>query len=114
MKTLLALASAAALTAAYAAPAQAGGSYYQPQGSFTNNVNVKQNGNGCRNRCYGTQTFNAGVNNGNRYNNPGHHNGHANNVNVKQNGNGCRNRCYGTQTFNAGVNNGNSSKKWGH
>ncbi len=109
MKTLLALASAAALTASLALPAQAGG-YYQPKPSQVNNANVKQNGNGCRNRCYGTQTFNAGVNNGNS-NNGGHSNGaSSNNANVKQNGNGCRNRCYGTQTFNAGVNNGNKSK----
>lgn len=109
MKTLLALASAAALTAAVALPAQANG-YYQPQGAATNNVNVKQNGNGCRNRCYGTQNFNAGVNNGNFSGNNGNHHGQANNVNVKQNGNGCRNRCYGTQSFNAGVNNGNKNK----
>jgi hypothetical protein len=28
-------------------------------------VHINQNGNGCRNRCYGEQTFNAGFNNGN-------------------------------------------------
>ena len=114
MKTLLAIASAAAVMAAYALPAQAGGNgYYKPQGSYANNVSAKQNGNGCRNRCYGTQTFNAGVNNGNNSGN-GNAYGHVNNVDVKQNGNGCRNRCYGTQTFNAGVNNGNKNKGYGH
>ena len=91
MKTLLALASAAALTAVAALPVQAG-DYYKPQGA-TNNASVKQNGNGCRNRCYGTQTFNAGVNNGNYHNNNGNHYGQANNADVKQNGNGCRKRC---------------------
>ncbi len=139
MKTLLALASAAALTLAYSVPAQAGGNPQNWGNNNFSNVNVKQNGNGCRNRCFGTQTFNAGVNNGNfnngnngfhngHFNNGnhnghfknGHHNGHFKNghfsngnVNVKQNGNGCRNRCFGTQTFNAGVNNGNKGK-WGH
>lgn len=28
-------------------------------------IHINQNGNGCRNRCYGEQTFNAGFNNGN-------------------------------------------------
>jgi hypothetical protein len=28
-------------------------------------IHINQNGNGCRNRCYGDQTFNAGFNNGN-------------------------------------------------
>jgi len=35
-------------------------------GSFANfgKIHINQNGNGCRNRCYGEQTFNAGWNNG--------------------------------------------------
>lgn len=28
-------------------------------------IHINQNGDGCRNRCYGEQTFNAGFNNGN-------------------------------------------------
>ena len=117
MKTLLAITSALAMTAALGlSTAQAGGSGGYGQPSFGanngNNASVKQNGNGCRNRCYGGQTFNAGVNNGNNFGgngasgNNGNFNG--NNANVKQNGNGCRNRCFGGQNFNAGVNNGNN------
>ena len=34
-------------------------------GNVSGRVHINQNGNGCRNRCYGEQTFNAGWNNGN-------------------------------------------------
>ncbi len=121
MKTLLAITSALALTATLGlSTAQAGGGYGQPSfgANNGNNASVKQNGNGCRNRCFGGQTFNAGVNNGNNFGGNGGNGGNGangNNANVKQNGNGCRNRCGGGQTFNAGVNNGNKfGGKGGH
>ena len=72
MKKLLAITSALAMTATLglsAAQAGGNGTTYGQNNSVNNggNANVKQNGNGCRNRCYGTQNFNAGVNNGNNY-----------------------------------------------
>ena len=111
-KKLFALAAAFAMTASLGVSgAQADNGYGKSKGGY-GAVNVKQNGNGCRNRCYGGQTFNAGVNNGNNYgSNSGQGYNGGRNANVKQNGNGCRNRCYGGQTHNAGVNNGNNYGK---
>jgi hypothetical protein len=71
----LVLASALALgTALGLAPAEAGGKGGTVQigagnasnfGNVSGRVHINQNGNGCRNRCYGDQAFNAGWNNGN-------------------------------------------------
>ncbi len=72
MRRILTLASAVALTAVLGiSSAQAGGRGGAPQiaGSgnptfIAGNVHINQNGDGCRNRCIGSETFNAGWNNG--------------------------------------------------
>ena len=73
-----AAASLALMTAAYAGGhgqghAHAYGQVNQSAGNMSNSgnatdkghIHINQNGDGCRNRCYGEQTFNAGDNNGN-------------------------------------------------
>ena len=118
---LLAIASALALSVTFgAAGAQAGESGYggydkgKSYGGYSSGkgaTKINQNGNGCRNRCYGDQTFIAGNNNANHYSyGKGQGYGYAKGpAKINQNGNGCRNRCYGDQTFIAGNNNGNYS-----
>ena len=71
MKTI-AIAAAVALAASISAAEAGGKGTFQYGagnaanfGNVSGRVHINQNGNGCRNRCYGTQTFNAGWNNGN-------------------------------------------------
>ena len=76
MSKLFAISTAIAIAMAFGlSAAQAGGkkaSTSQLAGSDNpvtvtdkGKIHINQNGDGCRNRCYGTQTFNAGFNNGN-------------------------------------------------
>ena len=72
MSKFLILTSALALTAALGTSAALAGGKAPTQQAGINspvviagNVHINQNGDGCRNRCVGTQTFNAGFGNGN-------------------------------------------------
>ena len=60
-----AMAVAGALLLGSAAQAKQVGAGNTGSVNVSGKVHINQNGNGCRNRCYGDQTFNAGFNNGN-------------------------------------------------
>jgi hypothetical protein len=60
-----AMAVAGAILLGSAAQAKQVGAGNTGSVNVSGKVHINQNGNGCRNRCYGDQTYNAGFNNGN-------------------------------------------------
>lgn len=78
----LALATAMAVGLGSAAEAKSGaqvGAGNTGSVNVSGKVHINQNDNGCRNRCYGEQTYNAGFNNGNSvvFKPPGQHPGYG-------------------------------------